>query len=122
VFARAHAIPAGQEITLPIKLILALGVGFAGGWAARSLGDSPQGAGVKLLEIAMNLKEEFEHWLAVEREHLEDMFAEANANREPDIARRKRATNGSGRKGRSGNRRAISGRRGPRLVKSGEPA
>jgi len=122
VLARAHAIPAGQEITLPIKWILALGVGFAGGWAARSLGDSPQGAGVKLLELAMSLKEDVEHWLAVEREHLEDMLAEASANREPDISRRKRATNGPGRKSRSGNRRAISGRRGPRLVKSGEPA
>jgi hypothetical protein len=117
-----HATSAGQEITLPIKLILALGVGFAGGWAARSLGDSPQGAGVKLLEIAMNLKEEVEHWVAVEREHLEDMLAEANSNREPDISRRKRAASGSGRKGRSGNRRVISGRRGPRLVKSEERA
>ena len=96
---------------MPIKLILALGVGFAGGWAARSLGDSPQGAGVRLMEIAMNLKEEVEHWLAVEREHLEDMLAEANANREREPSRRK--TNGSGRKRRSGR-----SRQGPRLVKS----
>ena len=103
---------------MPIKLILALGVGFAGGWAARSLGDSPQGAGVRLLEIAMDLKEKAEHWLAVEREHLEDMLAEASANREANGTRRK--ANGSGRKGRSGTRRAHSGRRGPRLVKSEE--
>jgi len=104
---------------LPIKIILALGVGLAGGWAARSLGDSPQGAGVKLLEIALNLKEQVEHWVAVEREHLEDMLAEANSNREPDVSRRRAATSGSGRKGRSGNRRAVPARRGPRLVKSG---
>ena len=63
---------------MPINIILALGVGFVGGWAARSLGDSPQGAGVRLLEIAMTLKEDVEHWLAVEREHLEDMLAKAN--------------------------------------------
>jgi hypothetical protein len=111
-----------QEMTLPIKIILAFGVGLAGGWAARSLGDSPQGAGVKLLEIAMNLKKEVEHWVAVEREHLEDMFAEANSNREPDVSRRKMATNGSGHQGRSGKRRAVSGRRGPLLVKSEERA
>ena len=122
MLARVHAISAGQEMTLPIKIILAFGVGLAGGWAARSLGDSPQGAGVKLLEIAMNLKEEVEHWAAVEREHLEDMFAEANSNREPDVSRRKMATNGSRHQGRSGKRRAVSGRRGPLLVKSEERA
>ena len=96
---------------MPIQIILALGVGFAGGWAARSLGDSPQGAGVKLLEIAMNLKEEVEHWLATEREHLEDILAEANSNRESEILRRK--ARASGRKGRPGNGR--SRRRGPRV-------
>jgi len=101
---------------LPIKIILALGVGLAGGWAARSLGDSPQGAGVRLLEIAMNLKEEVEHWVAVEREHLEDLLAEANSNRDAGVSLRK--AKGSHRKARSGTRRTAARRRGPRLIKS----
>jgi len=66
------------------KSVLAFGVGFAGGWAARSLADSPQGVGVKLLEIAMNAKERFGRWAAVEQERLEDMLAEARSRVEPD--------------------------------------
>ena len=62
-----------------MKWILALGVGIVGGWAARSISDSPQGAGVKLLEIAMKAKERFGRWAAVEGERLEDMLAEARS-------------------------------------------
>ena len=68
------------------KWLFAVGVGVAGGWALRSLADSPQGAGVKLMEIALKAKERVGHWAAVEGEHLEDMMAEARAKVEPDIA------------------------------------
>jgi hypothetical protein len=70
-----------------MKSVLTLGVGFAGGWAARSLADSPQGVGVKLLEIAMNAKQRIGGWAAVEGERLEDMLAEARSRIEPDASR-----------------------------------
>lgn len=69
-----------------MKSVLTFGLGFAGGWAARSLADSPQGVGVKLLEIAINAKERVGRWAAVERERLEDMMAEARSRVEPDIS------------------------------------
>lgn len=75
-----------------MKWILALGVGIVGGWAARSLSDSPEGAGVKLLEIGIKAKDRVDGWLAVERERLDDMLAEARSN----IARENAATNKSG--------------------------
>jgi hypothetical protein len=89
------------------RSVLAFGVGFAGGWAARSLSDSPQGVGVKLLEVAMNTKERVGRWAAVERERLEDMMAEAKSKVEPDISLVNGAANqkktGSGQKIRSMN-------------------
>jgi hypothetical protein len=95
-----------------IKWVLALGVGLAGGWAARSLSDSPQGAGVKLLEIALKTKERVGRWAALEAERLDDMLAEARATAEPNVARSNGAANKSGPKGHSGN-----GRRATRPVK-----
>ena len=78
------------------KSILALGVGFAGGWAARSLADSPQGVGVKLLEVAMTAKEKLSRWAAVESERLEDMFAEAHSKVTPaDISQMNGHMNGA---------------------------
>src|SRR5208283_434615 len=73
---------AGKEnvVKSNIKWVLALGVGVVGGWAARSLSDSPEGAGVKLLEIGIKAKEKVDRWAAVERERLEDMLAEARSN------------------------------------------
>ncbi|HTS77992.1 MAG TPA: hypothetical protein VMG40_17395 [Bryobacteraceae bacterium] len=62
------------------KWILAIGAGVAGGWAIRSLSDSPEGAGVKLLEIGIKTKDKVAGWAAVERERLDDMLAEAHAN------------------------------------------
>lgn len=92
-------------MTSNMKSILAFSVGFAGGWAARSLADSPQGVGVKLLEIAMNAKERIGRWAAVERERLEDMVAEARSRSEPNISKlngaRNGGSNGSGRTPRS---------------------
>jgi hypothetical protein len=85
-----------------LKSVLAFGIGFAGGWAARSIADSPQGVGVKLLEIAMNTKERVGRWAAAEREHLEDMFAEARSKVEPNISKPNGAwKNGPGRSART---------------------
>jgi len=63
-----------------IKWILALGIGVAGGWALRSLSDTPEGAGIKLLELGLKAKSRLSSWAAIERERLEDMLAEAQAN------------------------------------------
>lgn len=79
-----------------LKSVLAFGVGFAGGWAARSLSDSPQGVGVKLLEIAMNAKERVGRWASVERERLEDMLAEARSKVEIEVPAPNGIKNGSG--------------------------
>jgi hypothetical protein len=95
-----------------IKWILALGVGLVGGWAARSLSDSPEGAGVKLLEIGIKAKERVDQWAAVERERLDDMMAEARSN----ISRENEAANKSAHKSHSGNKRET------RLVKLEERA
>ena len=95
-----------------IKWVLALGVGLVGGWAARSLSDSPEGAGVKLLEIGIKPKERLDQWAAVERERLDDMMAEARSN----ISRENEAPNKSAHKSQSGNKRET------RLVKLEERA
>ena len=96
--------------------LLAVGVGLGAGWAIRSLADSPQGAGVKLLEIALDAKERVGRWVAVEAERLEDMLAEARMKAEPDITRPTKASNGSGDESQSGNERVNPRRRGPRPV------
>jgi hypothetical protein len=105
---------------------LAIGIGFIGGWAARSLADSPQGAGVKLLEIAMIAKERASRWAAIEAERLEDMLAEARStdgrSKAEAVSRPTRAVNGSGSRNRSGKRRVSPNRQGPRLVKREEGA
>jgi hypothetical protein len=53
--------------------------GFATGWAARSIGESPHDVGVKLIEVAQKTKDRVEKWAAVEYERVTDMFAEAQA-------------------------------------------
>jgi hypothetical protein len=58
-------------------------VGFASGWAVRSLADSPQGVGVKLIGVAQKTKERVAQWAAVEYERLADMYAEAQADEMP---------------------------------------
>jgi len=88
-----------------IKWALAIGAGIAGGWAIRSLADSPEGAGVKLLEMGIKAKDQVSSWAAVERERLDDMVAEAQAN----IARENAAANKPG--------RPSAARRGARLVR-----
>jgi hypothetical protein len=66
-----------------VRSLIAFAVGFGGGWAARSLADTPQGVGVKVLEVAIKTKERLGRWVAVERERLEDMVAEAQSRVEP---------------------------------------
>lgn len=73
------------------KSLLTFGLGFVSGWGARSLADSPQGVGVRLLEIAVNTKDRLTRWAAAERERLEDMMAEARAKVEQEAA----TTNGA---------------------------
>ena len=89
-----------------IKWVLALGAGVAGGWALRSLADSPEGAGVKLLEAGIKAKDQVSAWAAVERERLDDMLAEAHSN----IARENAAANKPGHTG-------ASVKRGARLIR-----
>jgi hypothetical protein len=95
-----------------IKWVVALGVGLAGGWAARSLSESSDGAGVKLLEIGIKVKDRLDQWAAAERERLDNMIAEAHSN----ISRENEAANKSVHKSQSGNMRET------RLVKLEERA
>jgi len=95
-----------------IKWLLALSVGLAGGWAARSLSDSPEGAGVKLMEIGIKAKERLDRWAAIERERLDDMMAEARSN----ISRENEAAAKAGQKSHAGSKRET------RLVKVEERA
>jgi hypothetical protein len=89
---------------MSIKWVLAVGVGLVGGWAARSLADSPEGAGVKLLEIALKTKERVGRWAALEAERLEDMLAEARSAPEPIVVRKSGArTNGARTNGAASN-------------------
>lgn len=78
-----------------VKSVLLFGVGFVGGWAARSLADSPQGVGVKLLEIGLNAKDKVGRWARLEGERLEDMLAEARARIELEPADPDETTNGA---------------------------
>lgn len=63
-----------------MQAVVGFAIGFACGWATRSIADSSEGAGVKLLELAQSAKEHVMHWVAQERERIEDMIAEARAN------------------------------------------
>ena len=99
---------------MSMKWVLAIGVGVVGGWAARSLADSPEGAGVKLLELALKTKERVGQWVALEAERLDDMLAEARSTAEPNVARANGAANKPRSKAQSGN---GNGRRRTRPVK-----
>jgi hypothetical protein len=93
-------------MTSNIRSLLVFGAGFVSGWAARSVADSPQGVGVKILEVAINAKERVSRWAAVEGERLEDMLAEARSKTEPPPSGSHRTTNGSGHKARAVSREA----------------
>jgi hypothetical protein len=96
-----------------IKWVLALGVGVAAGWALRSLADTPEGAGVKLLEVGIKSKKRLSAWAAVERERLDDMLAEAQSNIARESAAAGTTAGMPGREGQSSRRReARTARRG----------
>jgi len=78
-----------------LQSVFAFGLGFVSGWGARSLADSPQGVGVKLMEVAMKANKRLGQWAAAEGERLEDMLAEARSRVEPDLPVPNGATNGS---------------------------
>jgi hypothetical protein len=73
------------QVMSKMKWVLALGAGVVGGWALRSLSDTPEGAGVKLLEIGIRTKDRVGRWAAVEGERLEDMLADARSRVEPEF-------------------------------------
>jgi hypothetical protein len=62
-----------------MRSVFSFVAGFASGWAVRSLADSPQGVGVKLIEVAEKTKDVVEKWAATEYERLTDMVAEAHS-------------------------------------------
>jgi hypothetical protein len=73
--------------------VVAYVLGFASGWAGRSMSDSPQGAAVKLLEVAHNAKERLVRWTALEIERFEDMLAAARAEAGQDGPHREPSQN-----------------------------
>ncbi len=77
-----------------MRTILVFVAGFGGGWAIRSLADSPQGVGVTLLRAAYDARERLVRWVAGERERLEDMMAEALAGSGRGAARAEHASHG----------------------------
>jgi hypothetical protein len=66
-----------------MKSVVTFAFGFASGavagWVSRNLADTPQGAAVKILETASDVKDRILRWTAIERERLEDMMAAARA-------------------------------------------
>jgi hypothetical protein len=64
-----------------LSSMVSFAAGVACGWVARSIADTPQGVGVKVLEATMNAKDRIVRWAALECERLEDMMAEVQAKR-----------------------------------------
>ncbi len=54
-------------------------VGFAAGWLARGTIDSSRSAAVTVLATAMSAVDRVKRAIAIERDHLEDLVAEARA-------------------------------------------
>jgi hypothetical protein len=61
--------------------------GFASGWAVRSTVDSSRALAVKILSNVYGVVDRAGRAIGMEREHLEDLFAEARAKYEADRAR-----------------------------------
>lgn len=71
-------------MSVDARSVVAFTVGFGGGWAARSLADSPHGIGVRVLELGLHGRERLERWMTVERERLSDMLAETRSSVSPN--------------------------------------
>jgi hypothetical protein len=65
--------------------------GFASGWAVRTTVDSSRNLAVRVLSSVYGVIDRAGRALGMEREHLEDLLAEARAKYEMDRARAARA-------------------------------
>jgi hypothetical protein len=65
--------------------------GFAAGWAVRTTVDSSRALAVKAISSIYGVVDRAGRAIGMEREHLEDLFAEARAKYEADRARATRA-------------------------------
>ena len=54
-------------------------LGFAAGWVVRSTADSSRSAAVTVLATAMSALDRLKRVMAIEKDHLEDLVAEARA-------------------------------------------
>jgi hypothetical protein len=61
--------------------------GFASGWVVRSSVDSSRGVAVGIISAAYGAVERAKRFVAIEREHLEDLWAEGKAQYELKRAR-----------------------------------
>jgi hypothetical protein len=68
--------------------------GFASGWVVRSTVESSRDLAVSLVATAYGAYEGTKRVVAVEREHMEDLFAEARARYEAKRARAARTAHG----------------------------
>ena len=86
-----------MSVASNIRSLFVFGLGFTSGWVARSVAESPQELGVRLLAIAMSTKERVSQWAAIERDRLEDVVAEARSVVASKVPTSKRTSNGHGR-------------------------
>jgi hypothetical protein len=70
--------------------------GFASGWAVRTSVDSSRHLAVKVLSKLYGVVDRATRAVEMEREHFEDLFAEARAKYEADRARAARASRTAG--------------------------
>lgn len=68
--------------------------GFASGWVVRSTVDSSRDLAVNVIATAYGAYEGTKRLVAIEREHMEDLFAEARARYEARRARAQRPASG----------------------------
>lgn len=62
-----------------MKLLGLFGAGFAAGWVVRGSVDSSRGAVVGAIAAAYGAVDRVRRFVAIERENIEDLFAEAKA-------------------------------------------
>jgi hypothetical protein len=68
--------------------------GFASGWAVRSTVDSSRDLAVGIISVAYGAYDRTKRLVAIEREHIEDLFAEGKARYEAKRARVQRPAPG----------------------------
>lgn len=82
--------------------------GFASGWVVRSTVDSSRGVAVGLIAAAYGAVDRAKRFVAIEREHLEDLWAEGKAQYEVKRARAAARASGGPRKAEANVDRAHS--------------